>query len=142
MKPPFPAGESPSEKFYYLCDMKKSYFLFMALGLLLSACRHDTDPLFGTWTVDKVNVQFDEQRNTPELVKQIGEMERQNTLSINADSVLVFKGLEETKEGKLSLRSDGTMLFDGTAFGTWKDGQIVTRTGSPLGEVVVTYRKE
>ena len=122
--------------------MNKSIFPLLTLGLMLGACQHDTDPLFGTWTVDKVNVQFDEQRSTPELVKQIGEMERQNTLSINADSVLVFKGLEETKEGRLSLRNDGTMLFDGTAFGTWKDGKIVTRMGSPLGEVVVTYRKE
>ena len=119
----------------------KKIFLFL-LALTVAACQHDADPLIGTWTVDKVNVQFDEQHSTPELVKQIGEMERQNTLSIGADSTMVFKGLEETKEGRLSLRSDGTMLFDGTAFGTWKGGRIVTRTGSPLGEVVVIYRKE
>ena len=120
------------------------YRLLFLLGLmaLLGACQHEADPLFGTWTVDKVNVQFDEQHSTPALVKQIGEMERQNTLSIGTDSTLVFKGLEETKKGRLSMRSDGTMLFDGTAFGTWKDGRIVTRTGSPVGEVVVTYRKE
>ena len=120
------------------------YRLLFLLGLmaLLGACQPEADPLFGTWTVDKVNVQFDEQHSTPALVKQIGEMERQNTLSIGTDSTLVFKGLEETKKGRLSLRSDGTMLMDGTAFGTWKDGRIVTRTGSPVGEVVVTYRKE
>ena len=122
--------------------MKKIFLFLLALTVLLTACQHDADPLIGTWTVDKVNVQFDEQHSTPELVKQIGEMERQNTLSIKADSTMVFKGLEETKEGRLSLRSDGTILFDGTTFGTWKDGRIVTRTGSPLGEVVVIYRKE
>lgn len=122
--------------------MKKSYSLFVAFGLLLASCRHNADPFIGRWTVDKVNVQFDEQHSTPELVKQIGEMERHNTLSIIADSTMVFKGLEETKEGRLSLRNDGTILFDGTTFGTWSDGKIVTRTGSPLGEVVVTYRKE
>ena len=122
--------------------MKKIFLFLLALTVLLAACRHDADPLIGTWTVDKVNVQFDEQHSTPELVKQIGEMERQNTLSISEDSTMVFKGLEETKEGRLSLRSDGTMLFDGTAFGIWKDERIVTRTGSPLGEVVITYKKE
>ena len=122
--------------------MKYRLLFLLGLTALLGACQPETDPLFGTWTVDKVNVQFDEQHSTPALVKQIGEMERQNTLSISTDSTLVFKGLEETKKGRLSLRSDGTMLFDGTAFGTWKDGRIVTRTGSPVGEVVVTYRKE
>ena len=122
--------------------MKYRLLFLLGLTALLGACQPEADPLFGTWTVDKVNVQFDEQHSTPALVKQIGEMERQNTLSISTDSTLVFKGLEETKKGRLSLRSDGTMLFDGTAFGTWKDGRIVTRTGSPVGEVVVTYRKE
>ena len=122
--------------------MKKSVFPLLAFGLLLAACQPDPDSLIGTWNVDKVNVQFDEQHNTPELVKQIGEMERQNTFSINADSILVFKGLEGTKEGRLSLHNGSTMLFDGTTFGTWKNGQIVTRTGSPLGEVVVTYKKK
>ena len=122
--------------------MKHGFLFLLGLVAMLGACQHDPDPLFGTWTVDKVNVQFDEQHNTPALVKQIGEMERQNTLSISNDSTLIFKGLEETKEGRLNLRSDGTMLIDGTVFGVWKDGQITTRTGSPLGEVVVTYKKE
>lgn len=122
--------------------MKKRILPVMAFGIMLCACQPDPDSLIGSWNVDKVNVQFDEQHNTPELVKQIGEMERQNTFSISADSTLVFKGLEETMEGRLSLRNDSTLFFDGTTFGTWKDGRIVTRTGSPLGEVVVTYKKE
>ena len=121
--------------------MKKCYFLFIALGLMLAACQPNTDSLIGTWTVDKVNVQFDEQRSTPELVKQIGEMEKQNVITISKDSTLNFKGLEETLNGRISLKGDGTLLFGGTLFGTWKNGEIVTRTDSPLGEVVVTYKK-
>ena len=121
--------------------MKKCYFLFIALGLMLAACQPDTDSLIGTWTVDKVNVQFDEQRSTPELVKQIGEMEKQNVITISKDSTLTFKGLEETMNDRISLKGDGTLLFGGTLFGTWKNGEIVTRTNSPLGEVVVTYKK-
>ena len=122
--------------------MKNRFLLLLGLAVLLSACQPEADPLIGRWTVDKVNVQFDERMSTPELVKQIGEMERQNTFSINTDSTLVFKGLETTVEGKLSLVGDSTLLVNGTHFGVWKNGRIVTRTGSPLGEVVVTYRKE
>ena len=64
--------------------MKTRFLFFLALGLTLGGCEPEQDTLFGTWTVDKVNVQFDESRTTPELVKQVGEMERGNTLSISA----------------------------------------------------------
>ena len=120
--------------------MKKRFLLLLAFAAALSACTHDADSLIGTWTVSKVNVQFDERRNTPELVKQVGEMEKQNVISISKDSTLVFKGLEEEWQSKASLKND-TLYLEGTAFGIWKGGEIVTRTNSPLGEVVVTYRK-
>lgn len=122
--------------------MKSKFLLFIGLTFALCACHHKADPLFGTWTVDKVNVQFDEQHSTPELVKQIGEMERQNVISITADSTLTFKGMDDSLQGRLSLKNDGTLLLDNADFGQWKDGRIITRTGSPLGEVTVSYRKK
>ncbi len=122
--------------------MKKSYSLFVAFGLLLASCRHNADPFIGRWSVDKVNVQFDEQHSTPELVKQIGEMEKQNVITISNDSTLTFKGLEETSQGRLSMKGEHTLWCDDRAFGTWNEGRIVTRTDSPLGEILVTYKKE
>ena len=113
--------------------MKNHLLLIAALAFVLGACRPKADSLIGTWTVDKVNVHFDEQRSTPELVKQIGEMEKQNTITISNDSTLVFKGLEITLEG---------MLVDGVVLGQWENGHIITRSGSPLGEVIITYKKE
>ena len=121
--------------------MKNRYFLPLALAALVCACHPKTDPLIGTWTVSKVNVQFDEQRNTPELVKQMGEMEKQNVITIDNDSILTFKGLDEEWQDRISLKND-TLLRNGKTFGTWKDGAIVTRSNSPLGEVVVTYKKD
>ena len=121
--------------------MKKSLLFLAGLAFVLTAC-HRNDSLIGTWTVDRVNVQFDERHNTPELVKQIGEMERQNVITISKDSTLTFKGLEESSEGRLSLKSDGTLLFDGAVLGQWKEGQIVTSVDTPIGEVVVTYKKK
>ena len=122
--------------------MKNHLLLLAALAFVLGACRPKADSLIGTWTVDKANVHFDEQRSTPELVKQIGEMEKQNTITINNDSTLVFKGLEITLEGRLDLKNNGTMLVDGVVLGQWEDGHIITRSGSPLGEVIITYKKE
>ena len=123
--------------------MKKRPIFLAGLAIAFAACHHNpTDSLIGTWTVDKVNVHFDERHSTPELVKQMGEMERQNVITIKEDSTLTFKGLEETLQGRLSLKGDGTLLFDDVIFGQWKEGQIVTWTNSPLGEIVVTYRKK
>lgn len=122
--------------------MKSKFLLFIGLTFALCACHHKADPLFGTWTVNKVNVQFDEQHSTPELVKQIGEMERQNVINIATDSTLTFKGMDDSLQGRLSLKNDGTLLLDNADFGQWKDGQIITRTGSPVGEITVSYRKK
>lgn len=121
--------------------MKKSFSILIVLVSLLFACTHDSASLVGTWTVEKVKVQFDEHRSTPELVKQVGEMEKQNVISISSDSILTFKGLEEEWQNRISLKND-TLLREGTAFGIWNNDRIVTRSGSPLGEVVVTYKKK
>lgn len=115
--------------------------LLIGIALMLGACHHDDDSIVGTWAVDKVNVEFDERRNTPELVRQIGEMEKQNTITISADSVLTLTNADGSMTGRLHLLDDGTILVDAMPIGQWKDRQIVTRTGSPIGEVVVTYRK-
>ena len=134
------SGFKFNKKDYY-CNMKNRYFLLLALAAMLSACTQKGDSLIGTWTVSKVNVQFDERRNTPELVKQVGEMEKQNTISISKDSTLTFKGMEEEWQDRISLKND-TLLRNGKAIGVWKDGAIVTRTDSPLGEIIVVYKKE
>lgn len=120
--------------------MKKGIFHLLALTTLFSACTPKTDSLIGTWTVSKVNVQFDEQLSTPELVKQVGEMEKQNVIKISNDSILTFKGMDIEWQDRISLKNE-TLLRNGAVFGSWKNGEIVTRSGSPLGEVVVVYRK-
>lgn len=122
--------------------MKKSFLPLLGCVFLMAACTQKPETLIGDWTVDKVNVQFDENRTTPELVKQIGEMEKRNSFSINSDSLLTFNGLDESWEGRITLSKDTTLYCNGTLFGQWKEGRIITRTDSPLGEITVTYRKE
>jgi hypothetical protein len=121
--------------------MKNRYLFLLPLAAMLCACTPKADPLFGTWTVSKVNVQFDEQLNTPELVKQVGEMEKQNVIKISNDSILTFKGLDIEWQDRISLKNE-TLLRNGAVFGIWKNGEIVTRSGSPLGEIIIVYKKE
>ena len=121
--------------------MKKHIPLLLAMMLLL-ACTEKRDSLVGDWVAHKVNVQFDENRSTPALVQQIGEMEKQNRISIGSDSTLVFKSLDGETRGRMTVDATGRLYCDGTLFGQWKNGEIVTTTPSPLGEIVITYRKQ
>ena len=122
--------------------MKKRFLFLLGLTFaLLSACQTREDTIVGEWKPDKVNVHFDENRSTPEIVKQIGEMEKQNVFSISHDSMLIFKGLEIEKAGRITTDAKGNIFLDGALFGQWKEGKIITKTTSPLGEIVVMYRK-
>lgn len=121
--------------------MKKLILALFVVVVAFAACNEKSDSLIGTWSVEKVNVQFDESRSTPELVKQTGEMEKQNSIVINADSTLVFKSVDGEMRGRVKLADGETLLVGGTVFGRWKAGRIITKTDSPLGEIVVTYCK-
>lgn len=122
--------------------MKKGFFFLLGMAVALSACTDDKNSIIGNWTVDKVHVDFDANHATPEMVKQLGKMQQQNTIVIKSDSTLTFKTMDDEQQGRLSLSPDGTMTLDKAFFGTWKNGEIVTKTDSPLGEIVVSYKKD
>ena len=121
--------------------MNKPILFLCGLIVTLCTCQPKTQSLIGEWKADKVNVQFDERRSTPELVKQIGAMEKQNCLTISNDSILVFKSLGIETRGRLTTDVQENLYLDGVLFGQWTNGAIVTKTPSPLGEIVVSYRK-
>lgn len=89
-----------------------------------------------------MNVHFDESRSTPEMVKQVGEMEKSNYFIIDKDSVLVFNSAEMEWIGRVTTDKQGNLYFEDAPFGQWKDGEIVTTTTSPLGDIVVVYKKK
>lgn len=120
--------------------MKK--WIFALWGLIAIACSRPNDPLFGTWEATKVHVGFDEKYTTPDMVKQIGEMEKQNQLDIKSDSTMVFVSSGYTLKGQVRLFSDGSLFCNGELFGIWKDGKITTKSPSPFGEITVEYTKE
>jgi hypothetical protein len=106
--------------------------------LLLFACTGKQDPFIGRWTVEKVNVDFNENIATPEMVRQYGEMERGNVIEISKDSVLTFISDGDTVRGKCFLK--GSQLFcDGQLFGSLADGTLTTENATPLGKVTVFY---
>lgn len=115
-------------------------FLAITTVLLLVSCYGTDDPLSGRWTVEKVNVEFNENIATPEMVRQFGEMEKGNVIEISKDSMLTFVSCGDTLIGRCSLQ--GTqLLFNGKPFGVYENGLIQTDVNTPLGKIKVRYNK-
>ena len=78
-----------------------------------------------------------------ELMRQarlIGQLPL-TTLKLHQLQIIKGTKMEEEWQDRISLKND-TLLRNGKAIGVWKDGAIVTRTDSPLGEIIVVYKKE
>ena len=119
--------------------MRHGIFIGLAL-LLLASCSPKEDPFFGRWTVDKVNVDFNAEGATPEMVRQYGAMEKDNVVVITPDSLLTLVMDGDTVKCRCSLR-DGQILCDGEPWGRFEDGVIKTETSTPIGQVKVSYKK-
>ena len=118
----------------------KYRFLIGIVLLLLASCAPQDDPFFGRWTVDKVQVDFDVDWATPEMVRQYGSMEKNNVIMISADSVLTLVMDGDTMQGRCSLRGS-QILCDGEPWGVFEEGVIKTETFTPMGYVKASYRK-
>ena len=117
------------------------YSLLIGILLLsLASCSPKEDAFVGRWTVDKVNVDFDEGETTPEMVRQYGAMEKDNVVIITADSVLRLVMNGDTVQGRCALRGS-QILCDGEPWGWFEEGKIRTETLTPMGSVKVSYRK-
>lgn len=115
-------------------------FLMAIVLLSLASCKPKEDPFFGHWKVDKVNVDFDVDWATPEMVRQFGMMEKTNEVVISADSVLTLIMDGDTMQSRCSLRGN-RILCDGEPWGWFEEGAIITETSTPMGYVKASYRK-
>ena len=123
-----------------LRSVTRSFALVMAILLFASSCDTEKNPLVGHWTVDKVSVDFDENRSTPQMVKQIGEMEKGNVIDINIDSTLLFISDKDTTQFRYSL--EGNHIYcGGEEFAELRDGVLMTSKKTVLGAVKVSYKR-
>ena len=118
----------------------RNRILIGLLLLLLASCTPKDDPFFGRWTVDKVQVDFNEDWATPEMVRQYGSMEKNNVIIISPDSVLTLVMDGDTMQGRCSLRGS-QILCDGEPWGVFEEGIIKTETFTPMGYLKTSYVK-
>lgn len=133
----------------------KRYFLLGLISSLSIIYACDSNPkskLTGTWKAEKVDIDFDEQRASPELIRQVGLENKEVFFKIQNDSMMLlyisagseaqnlFWFLDE-KGGLLSYAYKKDDL-NPIELGKLVDGKIVAESETPLGKIKTTFAKE
>lgn len=142
----------------YLCHtnsfkMKRSLLVIAAFTLLMLVVSCGKSPekkLIGTWKVGDVQTEFNETEVTPEMLRQVVEMQKQTHFRIINDSTMVIISNNNTHEAYWELNSDDnaiTYYFRGmettsNKLGVVEGNQIVNTSNTPLGVITIYYEKE
>ena len=117
--------------------------LIISLFLLLS-CSKSTG-IIGTWTVEKISFEFDEHRSTPEMIQQLGEIEKHNTLIFKNDSIVHITMAAIDADYKYQISNDGTVTLEPAdhpiSHIVLNQNVIRTETETVIGKMRVTYKK-
>ena len=131
--------------------MRKLLIVGLTVSLVwLASCSSPESKLIGTWKVSDVETNFDEQSVSPEMLKQVIDMQKQTYFRIINDSTMAIITNDNTHEATWILNPDDseiTFFFEGmettpNTLGKYSDGQIVSETSTPLGKMIIFYGKE
>lgn len=128
--------------------------MFVGIGIFtmlwLATCTSPETKLIGTWKVQDVETNFDEQSVSPEMLRQVIDMQKQTYFRILNDSTMIIISNDNTHEAKWVLNSDDNMItffFEGmetvpNTLGKYTDTRIISETSTPLGKMIIFYEKE
>lgn len=126
--------------------------ILLILAVILSSCGSSPESkLVGTWKAMKVETDFDEQYTTPEMLRQVVEMQKETYFRIIDDSTLIIVSPGNTHETKWALDSkDNTIAYyfedDDTGIknklGTLSSDRIISESTTALGKITIYYEKE
>ena len=125
--------------------------LMLVLAVVLSSCGGSAESkLIGTWKAQKVETDFDENSITPEMIRQVVEMQKETYFKIIDDSTLIIVSPGNTHETSWKLDNDNKTIaffFEGKPgisnnLGTIEGDIIVSETTTPLGKIVIHYERE
>ena len=118
--------------------------------LILISCGKSVEKrLIGTWKVADVQTQFNEDEVTPEMLRQVVEMQKQTYFRFLNDSTMVIISSNNTYEANWIIDSETneiTYFFKGmetqsNKLGRFDAGLITNETKTALGSMVITYEK-
>ena len=125
--------------------------LLFALVIIMTSCGGTPESkLVGTWKAQKVETDFDEQYTTPEMLRQVVEMQKETFFKIIDDSTLIIVSPGNTHETSWELDSSDqsiSYIFGGSTnysnkLGIFSEGKIISESKTPLGVITIYYEKE
>jgi len=108
--------------------------------------------LIGTWKAEMVDVKFDEQVATPEMIRQVGLENKQVFFNIQNDSILLL--YLDSRSTPQSLwwfldETNGSVRYaykqhdlETIELGKLANGKIVSESATPLGTIKTTFKKD
>ena len=126
----------------------KSFIKILPLLLIfIFSCTPKNDTIHGRWVVDRVNFDFDERRNTPEMISQIGKEESKDELIFKNDSVVYVKMLSYDGDYQYMINEASEINFKDEAsninkLGVLKDNKIYSEQNTPIGKMRIVFVKE
>ena len=133
--------------------MKRYLFLLSVLIMiaLLSACDGSVESkLIGTWKVTDVQTDFNETEVSPEMLRQVVELQKQTHFRLLKDSIMVIISNNDTHEATWRYEDEDQTIvffFDGNqthpnVLGKLEENKIVQESVTPLGSITIYFEKE
>ena len=118
--------------------------------MFMVSCSGPEQKLIGTWKVIDVRTGFNENDETPEMLSQVVEMQKQTYFRILNDTAMVIISNNNTHEAKWHLNPKTSVIsysFNGmetriNTLGKVEGDQIINTSNTPLGVITTTYEKE
>ena len=118
---------------------------------LLSACDGSVESkLIGTWKVTNVQTDFNETEVSPEMLRQVVELQKQTHFRLLGDSIMVIISNNDTHEATWRYEDEDQTIvffFDGNqthpnVLGKLEENKIVQESVTPLGSITIYFEKE
>ena len=127
--------------------MKLLVKILPLLLIFILSCTSKSDTIHGRWIVENVNFDFDERRNTPEMISQIGKEESKDELIFKNDSVVYIKMLNYNGDYQYTINEISEINFkddisDINKLGVLKGNKIYSEQNTPIGKMKIVFVKE
>ena len=127
--------------------MKLLVKILPLLLIFILSCTSKSDTIHGRWIVESVNFDFDERRNTPEMISQIGKEESKDELIFKNDSIVYIKMLNYNGDYQYTINEISEINFkDGTSYinklGVLKGNRIYSEQNTPIGKMRISFVKK